>query len=318
VAGLEARRALDPDLEELLDEINARAVPVVGEPDPEQLRADFWRLLDFLALEQPAFPGRVSDAVVASPVGDVGVRWHVPHAPADPGAVVVLFHGGGWVLGDLDSAAPFAAAIAGQAGLPVASVHYRRAPESPFPAAFDDCLAVVEHLAATPGRTWLAVAGDSAGGNLAAAVARRCALTGVRVDAQLLLYPALDPSRARASYQRFGDGFLLTSEAMEYYWRSYAGVADLSDPRLAPDTGPVLLALAPAVVATAGFDPLHDEGAAYAERLRDAGVPTTYLSEPTLIHGWLELSDRVPAARSARTRAIAALDCLRRAGGGSR
>jgi acetyl esterase len=127
------------------------------------------------------------------------------------------------------------------------------------------------------------------------------------VDAQLLICPALDPRRATSSYRSFAEGYLLTAEAMDYYWRSYADHADHADPRLAPGVAPVPPGLAPAVVGTAGFDPLHDEGAGYAARLVGADVPTTYLPEPTLIHGWLELVDRVPAARRARSRVIAAL-----------
>ncbi|MTD16864.1 alpha/beta hydrolase fold domain-containing protein [Nakamurella sp. YIM 132087] len=289
----------------------------------------------------------VEDGEVVTSSGRVPVRWYRPVAPAvGPGGVpgtdradrspvrvpaataptavdraaaetvgghgadvdvVVYIHGGGWVVGSPATADPIARALASGLGATVVSVDYRLAPENPFPAAFDDCFAVVQAVADTVPHRWLAVGGDSAGGNLAAVVAMAARDAGSpAVDAQLLIYPALDPTMASASQQRFADGYLLTRTALRYYWDSY-GAGHERRPYCAPSSADDLRGLAPAVVATAGFDPLRDEGNDYAERLAAAGVRTQLLEFPTLTHGFADQLARVPAASEALTQVIAGL-----------
>ncbi|HEV7709264.1 MAG TPA: alpha/beta hydrolase [Asanoa sp.] len=224
-------------------------------------------------------------------VGDVPVRIYRPATGAVlPGTVFA--HGGGWVICDLDSHDPLCRAIANRARTVVVAVDYRRAPESRFPAALDDVYAVLcwvaEHatdLGIDPAR--LAVAGDSAGGNLAAAAALRARdAGGPALAAQLLLYPVLDAGMDTDSYHRFGHGFGLEATSMAWYWDQYVpDKADRSDPLAAPARADRLDGLPPAIIATAECDPLCDEGTAYAARLSDAWVRTY----PSAFHGFLSL-----------------------------
>ncbi|HTF11254.1 MAG TPA: alpha/beta hydrolase, partial [Asanoa sp.] len=228
-------------------------------------------------------------------VGDVPVRIYRPATGTVlPGTVFA--HGGGWVLCDLDSHDPLCRAIANRAQTVVVSVGYRRAPESRFPAAIDDVYAVLcwvaEHatdLGIDPAR--LAVAGDSAGGNLAAAAALRARDTGgPALAAQLLLYPVLDARMDTDSYHRFGYGFGLEATSMAWYWAQYVpDAADRSDPLAAPARAGHLDGLPPAIVAAAECDPLCDEATGYADRLADAGVATWVRTYPSGFHGFLSL-----------------------------
>ena len=292
---LEGTAALDPRLAEVLAELNQRA-PVIGQLSIVELRAQFRELIRYLRNGAQPRPMRgVHDKLVA---GSVPVRVYEPEG--DEADIVLFIHGGGWMIGDLDSTDHTARAMAERLGARVVSIDYRLAPEYAFPAAFDDCLTVLGEVAAMPHR-WLGVAGDSAGGNLAAALA---ADAPNLVDAQLLIYPALDPSQSQNSHDRFGDGFLLTKQAMRTYWSSYRREAAMNDPRLTPVVLGDLRALPPTVLCTAGFDPLHDEGQEYAARLVGAGVRTTYLPMPSLIHGWLDMTELVPAAQRAFEEAV--------------
>lgn len=234
----------------------------------------------------------VLDASVGTAPG-IPVRIYRPTA-VEPLPTVVYFHGGGWVVGDLDSHHTISAGIAEAATAVVVAVHYRRAPEHPFPAAFDDAFAVVGDLASDrmrfgiDGRR-LAVAGDSAGGNLAAAVALAARERGgPALRGQALVYPALDPALALPSCQANAHGPLLTRAAMAEFWAAYlAGAPDTDNPFAAPLRARDLRRLPPAFVATAARDPLRDEGRLYAERLRDAGVPVAYREAQRLVHGYL-------------------------------
>jgi len=235
-------------------------------------------------------------AVRDVPVGDLRGRLYTPTGDrADPTGLLVFFHGGGFMYGDLDSHDAPCRFLAERAGVRVLAVDYRLAPEHPFPAAFDDALAAyrwaVENaltLGVDPDR--IAVGGDSAGGNLAAGVALAAAREGLPLAFQLLVYPATDATRQTRSFELFGSGFYLTRRFMELANELYVpDEADRKDPHASPLFDDVPEGLAPAYVATAGFDPLRDEGEAYARKLCDAGVRVEMHRFPDQIHGFFNV-----------------------------
>lgn len=238
-------------------------------------------------------PVRGHDVVVPGPAGTVGCRLSVPEGLAEGSPLVVFYHGGGWVLGDLDTHDNLCRFLALHAGVRVLSVDYRLAPEHPAPAAADDALAAYCHardhaaeLGADPHR--IALGGDSAGGNLAAVTALTAAARNLPVPAfLLLLYPGTDATVRRPSRDLFGEGFLLTDRDMTWFADQYVSdVAARSDPRVSPLLADNLSALPPTYVVTAGFDPLRDEGEDFAAALHDAGVPVVLRRHPDLIHGF--------------------------------
>ncbi|MBE2997907.1 alpha/beta hydrolase [Nocardiopsis sp. HNM0947] len=266
----------------------------------------------------PADHGEVhaaQDRTIAGPGGDLPVRVYTPHGDApggDPRPLMVFAHGGGFVFCSVDSHDGFCREAAASTGAVVVSVGYRLAPEHPAPAAAEDFYAAlcwaVEHareLHADPAR--VAVAGDSAGGNLAAVA---CLLarerSGPRVAAQALLYPVIDPACDTPSHHRYATGHFNTRAAMRWYWRQYlhGGADDGGDPAIpahhtAPLRAPSLRGLPPAVVVTADRDPLSDEGGAYASALAGAGVPVVHRRYPGLFHGFATIAP-LGAAASAR------------------
>jgi acetyl esterase len=275
---------------------------VVREPSMEDLPlAEGRRLL----LQHTAMAG--GDQPIGSvrdlPVGDRAGRLYVPTDATTPGALLVFFHGGGWVYGDLDSHDPPCRFLAERSGVRVLSVDYRLAPEHPFPAAYDDAVAAyrwVTENAASLGAdaTRLGVGGDSAGGNLAAVAAIEAARAGLPLAFQLLVYPATDASRRTESRRLFGHDLYLTEEFMDRSLEQYApDPAQRSDPRVSPLLADLPAGLAPAYITTAGFDPLRDEGEAYARRLSEAGVEVELRRFPDQIHGFLNV---VGVGRSAR------------------
>jgi acetyl esterase/lipase len=246
-----------------------------------------------------------TDRLVPGPDGTIGVRIYCPHGePPGDRAAIVFYHGGGFVFCDIESHDGFCRTLARGSQAVVVSVDYRLAPEHPAPAAALDAFTVfcwvVEHaaeLGIDPKRT--AVAGDSAGGNLAAVTAILCRDRGVtRPVAQLLIYPAIDPSFDTESYHRYGTGYFNTRAAMQWYWRQYLGAERVFDPPalVAPARADSHAGLAPAVVVTAGLDPLRSEGCDYARRLRDAGVPVVHRDFPGLFHGFMTIQSFPPAA----------------------
>lgn len=305
--------SLDPDLAALLPELDALVARLEGPSvSSVELRGLFAEVLSHLHVaDVETFAGTIRDAQVSHDAGPpVPVRLYEPDDANDD--IVVFFHGGGWVVGDCDSADATARALAQQMQTTVISVSYRLAPEHPFPSGLDDCLAVVRWASSECQPTWLGLAGDSAGGNLAAAVSLIAPSQELSIDGQLLIFPALDSNMTTDSFRAFGDGYGLTAAALHYYWDSYAASAIRTNPLLSPSHAPDLSGMPPTVVTSAGFDPLRDEAEQFAARLVTSGVPTTYLPAPTLAHGWLDMGDRVPAALLARSQAFAAFDILRR------
>ncbi|KAA5835959.1 alpha/beta hydrolase [Saccharopolyspora hirsuta] len=238
----------------------------------------------------------VADRQIPTANGELAARLYRPRELTGTSPLLVFFHGGGWVIGDLDTHDDLCRFLAKHAGVRVLSVDYRLAPEFPFPAALDDSLAAYRYAvdnAAELGTSSdaIAVGGDSAGGNLAASVA----LIATRSDLvapvfQLLIYPAVDATARRRSRELFGNGFLLTDEDMTWFMDKYQPDEALrADPRLSVLLAEDLSGLPAACVVTAGFDPLRDEGEAYAARLAEEGVPVISRRFPDLIHGFANL-----------------------------
>ena len=274
--------ALDPQVKAFLDMLAA-----AGGPPLEQMEVPAAREM-YLAMSPPtagAAMAKVEDRRI--PGGDAGVeilvRIYTPEGGDGPFPIVVYFHGGGWVIGDLETHDHWCRALASEVPAVVVAVDYRLAPETRFPAAAEDCFAATRWAAANAkalqgdaGR--LAVAGDSAGGNLSAAVAQMARdRGGPAIAFQLLLCPATEYGFDTASYRDNADGYMLTKSGMVWFWHHYLAdpAKDGLDPRASPMRAQSLAGLPPAHVVTAEYDVLRDEGEAYAAKLRQAGVPVT-------------------------------------------
>jgi acetyl esterase len=226
----------------------------------------------------------------------------------------MFFHGGGWVIGDLDTHDVVCRRLANAAKCAVVSVDYRLAPEHKFPAAVEDCVAATEWVAEQAAALGvdsarMAVGGDSAGGNLAAVVALHARdHGGPALRLQLLIYPATEFAMRHPSHTTRGEGFLLTHSTMKWFRDAYLrSDADMADWRASPLRAADVSRLPPAYILTAGFDPLSDEGAAYADRLSSAGVPVQHVHLPGQIHGFITMGKLIPAAGEAASAAGAAL-----------
>jgi acetyl esterase len=250
------------------------------------------------------------DRTIPGPGGEIPVRFYTPATGSPPWGLVVFYHGGGWVICGLDTHDAICRDLAAGTETAVLSVDYRLAPEHPFPAAVDDAWAALQwaskhagDLDVDPDR--LAVAGDSAGGNLAAVMALMARDHGLALSLQLLVYPATDFSRRRPSVQENGHGYLLTETGMEWFEGHYA--PDRSDWRASPMLASDHRGVAPAAVLTCEFDPLRDDGNDYAATLAAAGVPVTNRCYPGLIHGAFSMTSVIPPARAMMDDACAAV-----------
>jgi len=255
----------------------------------------------------------VHERAFDGPDGPIGLRIYRPrHAPA-PAPALLYYHGGGFVLGDLDSHDDICQILADDAGIAVIAVDYRLAPEHPFPAAFDDALAALRYihsraaeLGLDPDR--LAVGGDSAGGNLAAAVALQARGEPVRPIFQLLIYPAVDLTMSFPSITRLGEGFFLERASIEWFVERYVpDPQQRRDPRCSPYFCDDLAGAPPAFVMTLGFDPLRDEGDAYARRLQEAGVIVEHRCYGDMFHGFINTSGVILRGAAALAELAAAL-----------
>jgi acetyl esterase len=248
--------------------------------------------------KKPIAVAAVEDVTAAG----LPARLYVPEEPG-PRPLLVYYHGGGFVAGDLETHDAPCRALCRHAGARVLSIGYRLAPEHRFPAWIEDGLAsydwAVEH-AAELGADRVAVAGDSAGGNIAAVIAQERRVGGPPIALQLLIYPSVDMRGPRRSHELFGDGFFLTSALIEWYTNHFLPEdADRADPRRSPIMAEDLSGVAPAIVITAGFDPLRDEGEAYADRLREAGVPVLAHRFRGMFHGFINSVGVSPACYGA-------------------
>jgi cation diffusion facilitator CzcD-associated flavoprotein CzcO/acetyl esterase/lipase len=308
-------RRIQPDVAMVLDLMASLGLP----PMETMSAADARAFLEVIDASRPPGPevGEIIDAALPGPAGDLAYRLYRPPSQG-PHPLIAYFHGGGWVLGSQDSDDPFCRDLCVRTGSVVVSVNYRHAPEDRFPAAVDDAFAAVCWIAANaaglggiPGQ--LTVAGWSAGGNLAAIT---CQLArdagGPDIAGQLLLHPVTDCDLGRPSYSSNGEGFVLTAALMRWFWDHYADEADRANPIASPLRG-TLAGLPPAVVITAEFDPLRDEGDAYAEALAAAGVPVRHIRARGHIHTSLTMVDVVISGAPVRAEIAEALAGLRQA-----
>ncbi|MBO0750058.1 MAG: alpha/beta hydrolase [Porphyrobacter sp.] len=245
----------------------------------------------------------VRDLACPGPAGEIPLRVYEPRAEPAPGPAIVYFHGGGFVIGDIEVYDSFCREVAAETGLPVVSVEYRLAPEHPFPAAPDDCEAAARWIAGNPPELGLEVTGlvpmgDSAGGNLTivTTVALTARPAAVPVVAQVPIYPIASPIEEHESFRLFGNDFFLTREVMGWFTRCYAG--DPASPRNYPLLDADHSRTPPTVVLTAGLDPLRDTGREYAAHLIQQGVDVTCLEARGAIHGFVTMRQAIPSVRA--------------------
>jgi acetyl esterase len=296
--------AVKPEVQAFLDLLGQLGGPDTSELTPAEARAAYQQLY---AMVPKADIADMVDRLVPGPAGDVPVRVYTPATGSAPRPVLVWFNGGGFVIGDLDTTDNTARSLANRAGAIVVSVDYRLAPEHPFPAAVDDAVEVTrwvaqhaEELGGDASR--LAVGGHSAGANLAAVVCQLAkAIGGPAIALQVLCCPATDASTTRPSMDQNGTGYFLTRATMQWFIDTYVGAngAAVSNPRVSPLLAAQLAGLPPAVVITAEHDPLRDEGEAYADALRDAGVHVDHRCYDGEIHDFYTLEGILPDADDA-------------------
>ena len=304
--------SLDPFIKSLFDRMPQLAHYPLWEKSPAEARAAFKFLTQFS--EPQSVPiGKSVDIEASGPAGPVVLRVYTPVA-AGAGSLpgLVYFHGGGFVLGDLDSYDPLCRTLANESGCRIVSVDYRLAPEHKFPAAVEDAFAALTWIEAHAGELGidpnrLAVGGDSAGGNLAAVT---CQLArgnkGPAIDFQLLIYPAtvMGAPRDKSS----ATGIIEDARNLRWFQEQYVPEGtDLSDPRISPLYASDFKDLPPAYIVTAGFDLLRSDGVAYAEKLKAEGIAVTHIDYPTMIHGFFMMQNWIPAAPEAVSAAARAV-----------
>jgi acetyl esterase len=297
-------RTLDPETAAMLrlDDFTHRSHLMTL--DPKSARARFAAEVLAGGLPPPAVDHE--DREIPSPAGPLGARLYVPHGVASPSPGILFFHGGGWVTGSVATHDGLCRRLAHEVRCRVVSIEYRLAPEHPFPAAAEDAvtaarfvLSRAEEFEMDPGR--IAVAGDSAGGNLAAVITLETRRDTRRPRLQVLIYPALDLTCSTESYRTFATAYYLTRQTVDWYLGRYVGSGDVRDPRVSPRFS-AHVSDVPALIYTAGFDVLRDEARVYADRLKAAGTRVAYREFPNLIHGFVCMT----AIRSA----LAATDAI--------
>lgn len=305
-----------PETQAILDLLSEAEGPPLSEMSPEEMRAVYLELGETFDL-----PPEPSVRTRDFSLDGIALRVWFPPGKVVGGPVIVYFHGGGWVFGNLDSHAALCSTIAARTGLRVVAVDYRLAPEAPFPAAHDDCVAGTSALL-RPGAAadsleapveGLAVAGDSAGGNLAFAVASH--LGSDRIVAQLLIYPVADcTDRKGGSYVDLAEGYLLDKPLMDRFIDAYLpSASDRADPRVSPLLGTLPTGLPPTVLMTAGLDPLRDEGRDLAGRIAATGNEVHFLEAGGLIHGLATMRKVFPSGDRILQRAVSLFaDIVRR------
>jgi acetyl esterase len=297
-----------PDTAAFLGFVNAQPGPKMHEVSAADART-MMTVMRHVADAETGELSRIEDMMIPGPAGDIPARLYDPRAERTPGLVMVFYHGGGFVIGDLDTHEPYCAEAARQLDMPVISIDYRMAPEAPFPAAAEDCEAATRWIAENIPCTGLVLSGDSAGGNLTivTAMALRDAPAAVPVVAQHPIYPTVSSSLDWQSYRDFKDGYLLTEASMKWFGDQYAWVAGdrRADPLLFDQSG-----MPPSLVTTASLDPLRDQGRAYVERLKADGVRVEYREAEGNIHGYICLRKGIPSSQTDIDGNLAALKSL--------
>ena len=297
-------RTMDPKAQIVGEFVKSIRVPGYYPPLPE-LRQQLRVMVSLMDEPAPTL-ARIEDIRIPGPAGEIPARVYSSSAAKTPQPAVVYFHGGGWVQGDLETHHGLCARLAQHAGVLVVAVDYRLAPEHKFPAAVDDCLAAYR-WARAKGRdvgadsARVAVAGDSAGGNLSATVSQLAAAEGSPVPTcQVLIYPAVDFSLETPSHRELVDGHVIPRDRILWYMEQYLkSEADKTDLRASPLRAPSLKGQPPAMIVTAGFDPLRDEGQAYGRRLQEAGVEVVDREYPGQIHAFVSLTKAIPQGMAA-------------------
>ncbi|MRH41158.1 alpha/beta hydrolase fold domain-containing protein [Aquibacillus halophilus] len=300
---------LDPQAKLVLDQIKKANNPPKSELSPEKARKIAGTNHP---LEKPEV-GRVEDRTIPGPDGEIPVRIYTPHGQG-PFPALIYFHGGGWVLGDLNSSDTSCRLLTNGVNCVVISVDYRLAPEHKFPAAVNDAYATTRWVADNASSievnpNCLAVGGDSAGGNLAAVVAMMARdKAGPILSYQLLIYPIVNYNFDSNSYHENATGYMLTRDSMIWYWNHYLHNKDEGNhPYASPLQADDLNSLPPTLVITAEYDPLRDEGEAYAKRLKEAGVPVVFTRYKGMIHGFFTMTETIDKAKEATQQAVTAL-----------
>lgn len=296
-----------PDVAAFLQYLNGQTGPKMHEIPVSEARA-MMMAMRHVADADVGEVALIKDIDIPGPAGTIKARLYDNRPNRAAGLVMVFYHGGGFVIGDIDSHEPYCAEAARQLDMPVISIDYRLAPEAPFPAAPEDCEAATRWIADNIPCTGMILSGDSAGGNLTVvtAMALRDQPAAKPVVAQYPIYPAVAEHEPWPSYHAFKQGYLLTEDSMDFFMNSYAGDGSWRIAPLHHD----LTNMPPAVVITAGLDPLRDQGRAYAARLIEAGVQTSYLEASGNIHGFICLRKAIPSAHTDITNGINALKAL--------
>jgi acetyl esterase len=305
---------LDPLVKAFLDQMKAVPGPKMSEAGAEVARATFNALMQMVGPRDVPV-GKTENLTVPGPAGAIAIRVYSPVAAGgEPMPALLYYHGGGFVIGDIESHDGLCRALASEGGFRVIAVDYRRAPEHKFPAAFDDAfaaLAWVQQNAAEIGvdANRIAVGGDSAGGALAAGVAQAAkARGGLTVAAQMLLFPVTQIGAETASLREFAVGYFLEKETLDWFYASYLPPgADRNDPKISPLRAKDLSGLPPAFIMLGGYDPLHDEGVQYADKLRAAGVKVQLADYSDMVHCFIYLQSVLPQAHEALTAAAKAV-----------
>lgn len=294
---------LDPQVRIILEEDATRGLPAYHELAPPAARK---QMLDLSAPVDPQLMAeRVADRKITGPGGEIPIRLYYPQGNS-PYPVVVYFHGGGWVIGNLDTHHALCHALSKTSGCLVVAVDYRLAPENPYPAAIEDayaatCWVADNAKAIRAAESRIAVLGDSAGGTLATVAAMMARDRGKPdIALQVLIYPITDYNFNTASYLNNGEGYMLTRDLMKWFWNLYLADEKVADqPYVSPLRATDLSGLPEALILTAEFDPLCDEGEAYAQRLQEAGIRVKLTRYNGMIHGFMRMTSRLDKARLA-------------------
>ncbi|MEJ0025232.1 MAG: alpha/beta hydrolase [Rhizomicrobium sp.] len=308
---------LDPIVKSLLDQMKAAGMPKLQEVGAVAGREQMAAMMQMVGPRDVPV-GKTENVTVPSAAGGIPVRVYTPVAAGKEAMpTLVYYHGGGFVIGSVDVVDGLCRIMANEGGLRVISVDYRLAPEHKFPAALDDAFAVVAWIAENAAEIGVdanrvAVGGDSAGGALAAEVAQLAkARGGINLAAQMLLFPVVQVGEETASMREFAVGYFLEKDTLDWFYASYLPAdADRSDPRISPLRAKDLSGLPPAYVMLGGYDPLHDEGMQYADKLRAAGVKVEVADFTDMVHDFIYFQAILPQAREALAGAVKAVAAM--------